>query len=390
MVGKVWQTHRQSKARTKAFTIVELLIVIVVIAILSAIVIVGYGAVINNANDRSVQSDLGKMADAVKLFNLDNNVYPASTSDITSAMTKSTITISKSSYDTNTSDITNHNLDYCYDTGTGFTIVAMSSSKKIFYISDSSGGVKQYSGSWQSTAAALCSAVAPTSTAYFRGYASDDSVTGPWRTWTGVGASTVTNTNLAANPSFENDTSGVLLYNSAVLTRVASATAGSGNYVGRVTKTVAGSGLIALIYPTSYTPNADISIRLKIRLSPGSTSTNTVSIIIPGYNGGNGVGYSTKGGNSSPISTGPLSSTTWTDIALQGYKTVNDPTLNQVGIGIQTDQSWLATDGIDIDAIMIVNSTTITGFADGNTSGWTWTGTANDSSSTGPSQPTSN
>jgi prepilin-type N-terminal cleavage/methylation domain-containing protein len=388
MVGKVWRTEGQSKA----FTIVELLIVIVVIGILALVTVLGYNAVVNKANDKSVQADLGKIADAVKLFNLDNNVYPSSFNDIASAMQKGTVTVAKGGYSIDSSVISNHNLDYCYTPGNGanFAVVAISKAKTIFYVTDSSSGVQIYNGTWPSTASAICAAIAPTSTTYSRGYASDDTTTGPWRTWTGVGTPSVTNTNLAANPSFESNTSGVLLYNSALLTRVASASAGSGSYVGRVIKTVSGTGLIALVYPTSYTPNADISIRMKVRLSPGSNPTNTVSIFIPGYNGGNGVGYSTKNGNASLISSGPLSSTTWTDITLQGYKTVNDPTLNNIGIGIQTDQSWTATDGVDIDAIMIVNSPTIAGFADGNTAGWTWTGTANASSSTGPSQAVSN
>ena len=42
----------------QGFTIVELLIVIVVIAILAAITIVSYNGITNSANDSSVKSDL--------------------------------------------------------------------------------------------------------------------------------------------------------------------------------------------------------------------------------------------------------------------------------------------------------------------------------------------
>ena len=172
---------------SKAFTVVELLIVIVVIGILAAITIVGYGAVVNNANDKSVQADLAKIGDAIKVFNLDNNTYPSSNGDIATAMTKSLVAINKGSYNVDTTVITNHNLDYCYTAGVGtsYTVVAISKSKNIFYTSDTSNGVKQYGSGWAPTATALCTAIAPTSNTYYRGYAADDVVTGPWRSWTG-------------------------------------------------------------------------------------------------------------------------------------------------------------------------------------------------------------
>lgn len=59
-----------------AFTIVELLIVIVVIGLLAAITLVGYSAVIGSANDKSIQADDAKLGDIVKLKNLDDQVVP--------------------------------------------------------------------------------------------------------------------------------------------------------------------------------------------------------------------------------------------------------------------------------------------------------------------------
>lgn len=69
---------RKWAARQPGFTIVELLIVIVVIAILAAIVIVAYNGVQSRANDSAVQSDLaafGKRMEVLKTNSSDGK-YP--------------------------------------------------------------------------------------------------------------------------------------------------------------------------------------------------------------------------------------------------------------------------------------------------------------------------
>lgn len=64
--------------RGKGFTIVELLIVIVVIAILAAISIVAYNGVQQNARDSQRKSDLAAIAKAIKLYAIDNATYVGS------------------------------------------------------------------------------------------------------------------------------------------------------------------------------------------------------------------------------------------------------------------------------------------------------------------------
>lgn len=68
---------RNSKS---GFTIVELLVVIVVIGILAAISIVSYSGITNRAKVASIQSDLASASKQLKVFYVDNGVYPATIS----------------------------------------------------------------------------------------------------------------------------------------------------------------------------------------------------------------------------------------------------------------------------------------------------------------------
>ena len=58
------------------FTIVELLIVIVVIAILAAITIVAYNGIQARANDSRRANEIAGIKKALELYKIDNGVYP--------------------------------------------------------------------------------------------------------------------------------------------------------------------------------------------------------------------------------------------------------------------------------------------------------------------------
>ncbi|MGV9001730.1 MAG: type IV pilin protein [Candidatus Saccharimonadaceae bacterium] len=66
----------------QGFTIVELLIVIVVIAILAAITIVSYAGIQGRAYAVSVQSDIHNAGEQIEIFKLDNGYYPVTTTDL--------------------------------------------------------------------------------------------------------------------------------------------------------------------------------------------------------------------------------------------------------------------------------------------------------------------
>ena len=113
--------------KTKSgFTIVELLIVIVVIAILAAITIVAYNGIQNRANDSAVKGDLTAAFKLMKMYGIDNgNVYPASPS------LSIGIKASRNAYMPN-----RNNFYYCVNSdNTKFAFAGISTSNQNFSIS---------------------------------------------------------------------------------------------------------------------------------------------------------------------------------------------------------------------------------------------------------------
>ncbi len=71
------------KAR-RGFTIVELLIVVIVIAILATIVVVAYQGITENARNSALQADLSQAASKIEIFRVENSseLYPAALSEV--------------------------------------------------------------------------------------------------------------------------------------------------------------------------------------------------------------------------------------------------------------------------------------------------------------------
>lgn len=67
--------------RSRGFTIIELLIVIVIIAILAAITLVAYNSVQSRAKTSAVEAALSQVDRKVKIYQTENGAYPASLSD---------------------------------------------------------------------------------------------------------------------------------------------------------------------------------------------------------------------------------------------------------------------------------------------------------------------
>lgn len=64
------------KKTTSGFTIVELLIVIVVVAILAAITVVAYNGIQERARFSSMRSDIATLNKSIQLYYADNGTYP--------------------------------------------------------------------------------------------------------------------------------------------------------------------------------------------------------------------------------------------------------------------------------------------------------------------------
>lgn len=78
---------KSNKQVSPAFTIVELLIVIVIIGILAAITIVSYTGITNRANQATLQADLSNASKKIKMYYALYNTYPASMTSSDSGIT---------------------------------------------------------------------------------------------------------------------------------------------------------------------------------------------------------------------------------------------------------------------------------------------------------------
>ena len=166
--------------KQKGFTIVELLIVVVVIAILAAITIVSYNGITNRANDATVQSDLSSMNKKIQLFYVDKDVYPANVTELASLG----LDAANGAYAIAPNVAVN--LAYCTSgSAKNFALFAMSKSGNRYMVKDGGSVVPDTTGTtWNSTTTPLtaqCAAVGLAS-ALSHGYVDGS---GPWRPWAG-------------------------------------------------------------------------------------------------------------------------------------------------------------------------------------------------------------
>jgi prepilin-type N-terminal cleavage/methylation domain-containing protein len=177
---------RTKQQQLRGFTIVELLIVIVVIAILATISIVAYNGIQNRANDSAIQSDLNNFSKKIQLAAATTDEFPAggasrtggiNTGDST-AFTGFTFKPSKNAYMS-----TESNLYYCTGTEASsgqkiFRILARSKSGNLYSIASNSG--IQNIGNVSASLVTVCQGLSDPHTWSYGYY----SVNGTWWSWT--------------------------------------------------------------------------------------------------------------------------------------------------------------------------------------------------------------
>ena len=158
----------------KGFTIPELLVVIATIAILAAIVTVGYNGTQNRAHDAAVQSDLDSTAGLLESFRVNlsaTHLFPTNATDLGSLGIKA----SKKSYDTTVAA----NFIYCVNTGDyqSFALVALSKSGKSFMWTQDGSQASLLTASNFSNASTICSGLGLSLVS------SGMSPAGTWQSW---------------------------------------------------------------------------------------------------------------------------------------------------------------------------------------------------------------
>lgn len=163
------------------FTIVELLIVVVVIAILAAITIIAYNGIQNRANDTAVQSDISNMAKKLQLYYTENGVYPDTNFE---AQVITALAGFKSSHNAYTTTGTNVNLIYCTNLPerNQFAVVGWSkaSATRGFYLTNTTG-LRQFSHSITGGETTCTDAGISTNRAWMWMY--DVNTSGGWRSF---------------------------------------------------------------------------------------------------------------------------------------------------------------------------------------------------------------
>lgn len=172
-----------TKHLKSGFTLVELLIVIVVIAILAAITIVAYNGVQGRAYDTTIKSDMNGFATKISLFQAEHGYYPMTISDLESLGLKP----SQKSYSTH---VNFNNFAYCayHPDGDDYKIVigAVSASNIPYYNYSGDGFTPRvYTEPINSTSSlsVICQEIMGVTPGYdITGYNHSSNV---WSTWAG-------------------------------------------------------------------------------------------------------------------------------------------------------------------------------------------------------------
>ncbi len=318
----------QKNKHPDGFTIVELLIVIVIIGILAAITIVAYNGIQERARASSVSSALSQANRKLGTYNAENGSYPAALA---------------------TAGVADSNdIKYEYSgTSSGYCLTATNGTTSYKTTESSSPAQGGCAGHGQGGVAAI--------------------------------------TNLMPNPSFETNTASwsYRWYGTA---------GGAGTNSRPTSGGLHGSAFLRKTWTTagSAADNGFNSTSNQVAVTAGQTYAISGAMRTNRSDYGARIGlawYDTGGvqiGTTTWYGSTTLSANTWRRLS----QTATAPTGATSLVVIFSNGSahaWAVGDTLDIDGVM-VNNASNTNFADGNTTDWAWSGSLNNSISTGPPQ----
>ncbi len=304
--------HKKQFGVSKGFTIVELLIVVVVIAILAAITIVAYNGIQSRAKTSAAQSAATQAHKKVALWLVDNpNQAP---------------------------DFTQFN-----------TLVGASNI-----------GQYQYT---QGVSGAFCVTATPSNISY---YVSDTQATPTVGACDGHGINGVSPiTNLVTNPSVETNSTG---WGLSINASVSSQNAGAALFGGfGITSTAPANNIdsgVSIPVPGTFTAGTAYTASISIRaITAGNYSLSPQGT----------AGSVARDTRAIAANTTQRFTYTWTPTSTGGINLYALRNGGQAG-----------THTFYVDGAMVTVGAGTPAYADGNSSGWVWTSTTNNSTSTGP------
>jgi prepilin-type N-terminal cleavage/methylation domain-containing protein len=310
----------------KGFTIVELLIVIVVIGILAAITIVAYNGIQDRARIATVSSDLTGAAKQLALYQVDAGQYPAALTDLNNGQGAKMSSGTSLQY-------TSSGSAYCLTATNSATTYKISSGGS----APSAGGCAGHG----------VGGVAPV-------------------------------TNFATNPSVENSaTSWAVWY-----------AGGNGTFTRPTTGGYSGSSHMRATWTTASTVGAG---GIYFGNSPQAVQVGT-TYTLSGYvrtNVSKPLRASIEWYSSASAKTGDtfgttvtVSPNTWTRLSVSGPAPAGTAWA-RISL-YATGPAWNVNETLDADALMFVQGSSVSAYADGSSTDWVWNGTTHESSSTGP------
>lgn len=320
------------------FTIVELLIVIVVIAILAAITIVAYNGITQRANASAAQSAVSQAMKKLAVYAVDNaESYPT---DLES-------------------------LGVISGGGVSFQYTANNSTDpKGYCVTATTNGISYYLGKNFTYTSGSTNTINQS-----------NSQTGACPGHSGTGNAAITN--FAPNPSIEVNTANLNGPNQATIA-TSSTRAYRGSQSVLVTMPTAramGNTGIGVFVPTSY---------VAAGLKPSTTYTATAYVYVP--TGTVSIQVSVQGsgrtGNVNPPERITYLKDQWVRIQNTFTTTATDGNISVYLLNNETTPG--TTTQFWADAIMVTEGTGTPTYADGSTAGWVWNGSANAASSSGP------